>query len=274
MAGELTGKVAVVTGGTGGIGRATVEHFVAEGARVVVADLDRERGEELAEKLGPDAVFQHTDVSDQQQVTELVAVAVDTFGGLDVMFNNAGISGPMIRHLLDDDLAAFHQILGVNLLGVMAGTRAAAAHMAEHGGGSIINTTSIGGIDAGPSVFTYRASKAAVIQFTKCAAIDLGAHGIRVNALAPGSIPTPLLSSSVVSTLSDGEREAFIAGVRAQQAAMRPLNREGTPQDAAEAVAFLASDHSRYITGTVLVLDGGTTAGRMPNTAATGSSQR
>jgi NAD(P)-dependent dehydrogenase (short-subunit alcohol dehydrogenase family) len=274
MAGELTGKVAVVTGGTGGIGRATVEHFVAEGARVVIADLDRERGEELAEKLGPDAVFQHTDVSDQQQVTELVAVAVDTFGGLDVMFNNAGISGPMIRHLLDDDLAAFHQILGVNLLGVMAGTRAAAAHMAEHGGGSIINTTSIGGIDAGPSVFTYRASKAAVIQFTKCAAIDLGAHGIRVNALAPGSIPTPLLSSSVVSTLSDGEREAFIAGVRAQQAAMRPLNREGTPQDAAEAVAFLASDHSRYITGTVLVLDGGTTAGRMPNTAATGSSQR
>jgi NAD(P)-dependent dehydrogenase (short-subunit alcohol dehydrogenase family) len=189
------------------------------------------------------------------------------------MFNNAGISGPMIRHLLEDDLAAFHQIMGVNLLGVMAGTRAAAAHMSEHGGGSIINTTSIGGIDAGPSVFTYRASKAAVIQFTKCAAIDLGAYGIRVNCLAPGSIPTPLLSASAVSTLSGTERTAFIDGVRAQQAAMRPLNREGTPQDAAEAAAFLAGDHSRYITGTVLVLDGGTTAGRLPNTGATPSAR-
>ena len=118
--------------------------------------------------------------------------AVEKFGGLHVMVNNAGISSPL-RKLLDDDLADFHRVMGVNVLGVMAGTRDAARHMAEHGGGSIINITSIGGIQAGGGVMIYRASKAAVIQFTKSAAIELAYHEIRVNAIAPGNIPTPML---------------------------------------------------------------------------------
>ncbi|WP_264991030.1 SDR family NAD(P)-dependent oxidoreductase, partial [Mycobacterium kiyosense] len=172
MVNELTDKVAAVTGGAAGLGRGMVERFVAEGARVVIADVARDRGEELAESLGPAAVFQQTDVSDQQQVAAVVAAAVERFGGLHVMVNNAGISGPL-RRLLDEDFEDFHRVMGVNVLGVMAGTRDAARHMADHGGGSIINVTSIGGIQAGGGVMTYRASKAAVIQFTKSAAIDL-----------------------------------------------------------------------------------------------------
>jgi NAD(P)-dependent dehydrogenase (short-subunit alcohol dehydrogenase family) len=265
VARELDGRVAVVTGGASGIGRAIVEQYVAEGARVVIADINREQGTELAARLGPAAVFRPVDVADQQQVADLVGFAVDTFGGLHVMVNNAGISGPMFGRFLDDDLAAFHHILGVNLLGVMAGTRYAAARMAGHGGGSIINTTSVGGIQAGRAVMTYRASKAAVIHFTKSAAIDLGEYGIRVNTIAPGSIPTPLLASSANAVTDEAERAAFVASIRARMAASRPLNQEGTPQDVAELATFLASERSRYMTGAVLVLDGGSTAGSTGN---------
>ncbi|MDT5119662.1 MAG: hypothetical protein QOE30_5401 [Mycobacterium sp.] len=260
MVNELDGKVAIVTGGASGIGRGIVERFLAEGARVVIADVETERGEALASALGADAVFRQTDVSDPEQVGALVATTVEKFGGLHVMVNNAGISSPLGR-LLDDDLADFHRVMGVNVLGVMAGTRDAARHMAESGGGSIINMTSIGGIQAGGGVMTYRASKAAVIQFTKCAAIELAYHEIRVNAIAPGSIPTPILGKSAAGMDPD-ELAQFEARIRQGMRDDRPLKREGTTDDVAQAALYFATDRSRYVTGTVLPVDGGTSAGK------------
>jgi NAD(P)-dependent dehydrogenase (short-subunit alcohol dehydrogenase family) len=261
MVNELTGKVAIVTGGASGIGAGIVEKFVAEGARVVIADVERDRGEALAATLGADAAFQLTDVSDPDQVGALVAAAVATFGGLDVMVNNAGISSRMHRSFLDDDLADFQRVMAVNVLGVMAGTRDAARQMAASGGGSIINMSSIGGIQAGGGVMTYRASKAAVIMFTKSAAIELAHYDVRVNCIAPGSIPTPLLASSN-NEKDAAELERFEQAIREQMRADRPLKREGTPGDVAEAALYLGGDRSRYVTGTVMVVDGGTSAGK------------
>ncbi len=155
---ELAGKVAIVTGGAGGIGRGIVECFVEEGAEVVIADVDAERGEKLAAELGATAAFKQTDVGDADQVQALVDFTVERFGGLHVMCNNAGIGGPR-RRFLDDDLRDFDALMRVNLFGVMVGCQRAARHMAEHGGGSIINTTSIGGINAGGGLMTYRADE-------------------------------------------------------------------------------------------------------------------
>jgi NAD(P)-dependent dehydrogenase (short-subunit alcohol dehydrogenase family) len=257
---ELDGKVAIVTGGASGIGRGLVERFVAEGARVVIADVETDRGEALAASLGSAAVFRRTDVSDPEQVGALISGAVEKFGGLHVMVNNAGISSPL-RKLLDDDLTDFHRVMGVNVLGVMAGTRDAARHMTEHGGGSIINITSIGGIQAGGGVMIYRASKAAVIQFTKAAAIELAYHEIRVNAIAPGNIPTPILGKSGAG-MDPEQLKQFEARIRETMREDRPLKREGTPDDVAEAALYFATDRSRYVTGTVLPVDGGTVAGK------------
>jgi NAD(P)-dependent dehydrogenase (short-subunit alcohol dehydrogenase family) len=257
---ELDGKVAIVTGGASGIGRGTVERFVAEGARVVIADVQTDTGEGLAAELGRRTIFRRTDVSDPEQVGALVAAAVEKFGGLNIMVNNAGVSGTMHR-LLDDDLADFHRVMGVNVLGVMAGTRDAARHMATHGGGSIVNLTSIGGIQAGGGVMTYRASKAAVIQFTKSAAIELAHYDIRVNAIAPGNIPTAMVASGAAD-MDQKQVEKYEAAIREKMRADRPLKREGTPDDIAEAALYFASDRSRYVTGTVLPVDGGTVAGK------------
>src|SRR6201995_1602107 len=241
MVNELLDKVAIVTGGASGIGAGIVEKFLSEGARVVIADVERERGEELAGKLGGDVVFRPADVANPEQIGALVAGAVETFGRLDVMVNNAGVSSKMHRSFLDDDLADFQRVMSVNVLGVMAGTRDAARQMATSGGGSIINVSSIGGIQAGGGVMTYRASKAAVIQFTKSAAIELARYDIRVNAIAPGSIPTPLLASSARDK-SPEELEQYEKAIRDRMRADRPLQRDGTPSDAAEAVAYLAGE--------------------------------
>ena len=262
MVNELAGKVAIVTGGASGIGRGIAERFVAEGARVVIADVEQDSGEALAATLGPDALFQRTDVSDPEQVGALVATAVEKFAGLHVMVNNAGVSGTMHRRFLDDDLDDFHRVMAVNVLGVMVGTRDAARHMATSGGGSIINLTSIGGIQAGGGVMIYRASKAAVIQFTKSAAIELAYREIRVNAIAPGNIPTPLVAKSA-GNIDQQEIERYEAAIRETMRADRPLKREGTPGDIAEAALYFASDRSRYVTGTVLPVDGGAVAGKV-----------
>jgi NAD(P)-dependent dehydrogenase (short-subunit alcohol dehydrogenase family) len=266
---ELEGRIAIVTGGAGGLGRGIAERFVAEGARVVIADLNADAGKELAESLGPAAVFHATDVSDPEEVRGLVEFSLQSFGGLHVMVNNAGVSGTMHRSFLDDDLADFSKVMGVNLLGVLAGTTHAARHMAtavgrdgEVGGGSIINVSSIGGVTAGRSMITYRASKAAVIHASKSAAIALAEYNIRVNCIAPGHIVTPLLASSVAG---QADAAATVAATRQKMDATRPLQRAGTAADIAEAALYLASDRSAYVTGIVMPVDGGTTAGSTVN---------
>lgn len=259
---ELEGKVAVVTGGAGGLGEGLVRRFVAEGAQVVFGDVDAERGKSLAAELGDATRFVTTDVTDVGQIAALIDVAITDFGGLHVMVNNAGVSGTMHRRFLDDDLADFDAVMRINVRAVMAGTRDAARHMAEHGGGSIINLTSIGGIQAGGGVMTYRASKAAVIQFTKSAAIELAHYEVRVNAIAPGNIRTAIVAKSAAG--EDRERlEEFEAKIREQMRNDRPLKREGTVDDVAEAALYFATDRSRYVTGTVLPIDGGTVAGKV-----------
>jgi NAD(P)-dependent dehydrogenase (short-subunit alcohol dehydrogenase family) len=262
MVNELTDKVAVVTGGASGLGEGLVRRFVAEGAKVVIGDVDRDGGKAVAAELGANALFLESDVADFEQVGRLVSTAVEHFGGLHIMVNNAGVSGTMHRRFMDDDLADFHKVMAINVGAVMAGTRDAARHMSKHGGGSIINVTSIGGIQAGGGVMTYRASKAAVIQFTKSAAIELAHYEIRVNAIAPGNIRTAIVRKSAAG--EDVEKlEEFEEKIRAQMRADRPLKREGTVDDVAEAALYFATDRSRYVTGTVLPIDGGTVAGKV-----------
>jgi len=246
VSGELDGKVAVVTGGANGLGRAIVEVFVDEGARVVVADLDDEAGHDLDAGLGDAVAFSHTDVSDAGSVQRVVDVAIERFGSLNVMVNNAGIPSAF-RRLMRDDLRDFDRVMSVDLYGVMVGTQAAARGMGE--GGSIVNTASIAGISPGIGLMTYRAAKAAVIHFSRCAAIELAERGIRVNAIAPANIATDINAAfdtaAIVSKL-------------------QPLPRLGTPLDVANAAVYLASDRSAQVTGIVLPVDGGTTAGPPP----------
>ena len=192
MSEELAGKVAIVTGGAGGIGRATAELFAKEGAKVVIADVSEAEGETLARHLGPSALFTCTDVSKAEDIQAAVGLANAHFGGLHIMINNAGISGGNFEYFLEDDLKDFDRIMGVNLRGVMLGSQAAARHMAKNGGGSIVNIASIAGLLAGFGVATYRASKAGVVHFSKSIAIELAEHGIRVNCIAPGHIRTNL----------------------------------------------------------------------------------
>lgn len=264
MSHELANKVAIVTGGAAGIGAATVREFLNEGARVVIADVNREQGEALAGDLGSACAFKRTDVSSRDDLSELVAFTVEEFGGLDVMFNNAGVSGRMVPSLLDEDFADFDRVVKVDLLGVMLGTQIAARHMKDHGGGSIINTTSIGGLHAGRTVLTYRAAKSGVVHFTKCAAIDLAEHGVRVNCIAPGGIPTAILSVAVGDS-AQAEQDGVAQAIRAIMAEDRPLQITGTSEDIANAAVFLGSQRSRYITGVVLPVDGGMTAGNPRN---------
>lgn len=244
---ELEGKVAIVTGGASGIGRATAELFVAEGAAVVIADIDSEEGESLAEELGSAATFRQTDVGDPEEVQALVDFAIEQYGDLNIMFNNAGISGTRKPvPLLKDSLEDFLPVLNVNLFGVMRGSQCAARHMARQGSGAIINTTSVSGLEAGPCFLSYRSSKAAVIHFSKCIALELAGHGIRVNCIAPGHIQ---------ARMTEYDMAAFIK-------ARQPLQRQGMPVDVANAALYLASDRSAQVTGLVLPVDGGTNVGR------------
>jgi NAD(P)-dependent dehydrogenase (short-subunit alcohol dehydrogenase family) len=259
MAAELSGKIAIVTGGASGLGRATVELFLKEGARVVIADVDS-RGEELARTLGEAVLFKQTDVANADQVQALVDFTVARFGGLHAMVNNAGIGGATHERFLDDDLQDFQRVVGVNLLGVMLGTQRAARHMARNGGGSIINISSVAAIKAGFGVVTYRAAKAAVSHFTKCVAIDLAEYGIRVNCIAPGGVRTEMTSYATPG-MTPEVIERVKKAVGPVTDSSRPLKRPGKPDDVAQAALYLVSDRAATVTGVVLPVDGGVTAG-------------
>ena len=246
MGTELTGKAAIVTGAANGIGRAIAELFVEEGARVLIADIDDAKGEEAASALGDSAVFVHTDVADPASVQGAIEQARERFGSLEVMVNNAGISGSF-RRLMIDDLRDFDRVMKVDLYGVMVGTQRAAAAMGA--GWSIINITSIGGMSPGIGFSSYRAAKAGVIHFSRCAAVEVAELGVRVNVIAPGNIATEI--NAAFDTASVVRR-------------IQPLQRLGGTRDVAHAAVYLASERAAQVTGTVLPVDGGTTAGPPP----------
>jgi NAD(P)-dependent dehydrogenase (short-subunit alcohol dehydrogenase family) len=258
---ELTGKVAIVTGGSAGIGLGVAAMLVREGAKVVLADINDTTGAEAVAALGANASFWKTDVSDQQQLRDLVDHVAGTFGRLDIMVNNAGIGGANHPRLLDDDFADFHQVMGIDLLGVMAGTREAARVMKNNGGGSIVNISSIGGMTASSGNWAYHVAKGSVIMFTKCAAIDLGEMNIRVNAIAPGNIETDILARNQGAGVSDEKREEFTKAIRQYIISRQALKLQGNVEDIAQAVLYFTTDRSRYVTGTLLPVDAGLSAG-------------
>ena len=260
MAGDIEGKVAIITGGASGIGLATTELFIAEGARVVIADIDKAAGQALADRLGPAVRFFAVDVSQRAEIEALVAFAVEQFGKLDIMFNNAGISCAPFPDFLDDTLEDFDRVVAVNLLGPMLGTQIAAREMAKQGtGGAIINTASIAGILAGQAMISYRVTKAGVVHFSKSAAIELARHSIRVNCIAPGHIQTAMSSFEEGSAADNVTMLA--SEIEAIYLSNQPMKRRGLPEDVAQAALFLASDRSKFATGIVMPIEGGVTAG-------------
>jgi NAD(P)-dependent dehydrogenase (short-subunit alcohol dehydrogenase family) len=260
----LDGKVTVIAGGTSGIGARAARLFVAEGSCVVVGGRRAEEGTTLVADLGPRARFIPADVTIASDVEALVGHAVAQFGRLDVMINNAGGGGPAPGGLDSIDLERFWEILHVHVGGVLAGLKYAARVMTGQGSGSVINTASIGGRLGGWTGTAYSAAKAAVIQLTRSAAIELGEHGIRVNSVSPGPIPTGIFGKAAGIDPADADRTAaqlapaFVEALESHQA----LRRAGTVEDVAQAMLWLASDASSFVNGQDLAVDGGITAGR------------
>ena len=258
MSGRLDGKVAVITGGASGMGAATVRKFVAEGARVVIADVQEEKGRALAEDIGPEAVFAFADVCREADVQGMIEVAVTEFGGLDCLFNNAGFGGVTGDIETTDMGEPYERTVGAMLTGVVAGMKHAVPHLKARGGGAIISTASVAGIRGGMGPHVYSGVKAAVVNLSRSVAMELGPFSIRVNAICPGGIATPIFAGQLAQS---GGNEDYAAAVRPFLQQMQPVPRAGEPEDIANAACFLASDEASFITGQALVVDGGLTAG-------------
>ena len=248
MSGRLENKVAVITGGASGIGEGTVRRFVAEGAKCVIADIQYERAEELAEELGESAVAFSVDVADESQVKATVEFAVSEFGQLDIMFNNAGILGS-VGPISEIDGDGWLRTIDVLLNSVFYGIKHAAKVMIKQGSGSIINTASTAGVRAGLGPHVYTAAKHGVVGLSQSVATELGPHGVRVNVIAPGGTISGLTARLVTGDHENLEKASTIIG------AHNPLRRAGRPEDIANAVLYLASDEASFTTGAVLVVD-------------------
>ena len=250
----MDGKVAVVTGGASGIGEATVRLFIEEGAKVVIADMQQERGEALASELGNMATFVQVEVRQEEQVKSAIDTAVEDWGRLDCIFNNAGFGG-VLGPVEDIPVEEFDMSFDVLVRGVFLGMKHAIPFMKKQGSGSIINTGSIAAVTAGRGPLIYSVCKAAVVQLSKVTAMSLGANSIRVNAICPGYIATPLSTNTVGRP--DEKIEERIQGMEYQQ----PIPRVGRPEDIANMALYLASDRSSFITGQAIVVDGGAATG-------------
>ena len=255
---RLEGKVAVITGGASGIGEATVNKFVAEGAKVVIADMQVDRGSALAARHGDSAVFVRTDVCIDEQVKAAIDLAQETWGRLDCLFNNAGFGG-VAGDIADTDMGEpYQRTVGAMLTGPVLGMKYAAPVMKSQGFGSIVTTASIAGTGGGYGPHVYSAVKAAVINLSRSVAQELGPFKVRVNSVCPGFINTPIFAGQ--RALADKETD-FVAPLEQISSMAQPITRAGLPQDIANAVCFLASDDSDFITGHALVVDGGMTLG-------------
>jgi NAD(P)-dependent dehydrogenase (short-subunit alcohol dehydrogenase family) len=258
MAGRLDGKVALITGGASGIGLGTVELFLAEGASIVCADLQDEKGDILERRFPGRLVYAHCDVTAQADLEAALAKAASEFGGLDVLFNNAGSPG-MLGGVGDITAEGWDKTFALLVRGPAIGMKLALPMMLARGGGSIINTASIAGLQAGWGPVAYSAAKSAVIHMSRCAAAELSPQGIRVNAICPGLIATSIFGAAVGLPVAAADQMA--ARVAENASIAQPVKKPGLPEDIARAALYLASDDSAFVTGTHIVVDGGITVG-------------
>lgn len=262
MTQRLAGKVAVVTGAGSGIGAASARRFAEEGAKVVLVDLNADGIEAETQKIldaGGTAMAVPTDVTSLEACDAMAAAAAEAYGPVDVLYANAGIAGT--GNVVDCTPEMWDKVIAVMLTGVWYSQRAIAKQMVDNGGGSIINQASIGGIIGVKGIFPYAAAKAGVIGMTKQSAVEMGQYGIRFNAIAPGTAPTPLVTATYEQKGGSGGDYTSVEEGLANATAKYPIGRLGTVDDIANLALFLASDEAAWITGSVYVIDGGMTAG-------------